>query len=362
MDLADWRTRINDLDNQILNLLNQRAEAALQIGNLKRRQGTPSYVPEREAEILRQLSALNHGPLTADNLAAIWREVLSACRALEGPLTVAYLGPQATFTHQAALGRFGATVDFRPARTIADIFDEVERGRAAFGVVPVENSTEGAVNVTLDRLIDSEATICGEIYLEIAQQLLSRAGDLGEVKRVLSHPQGLAQCRGWLAANLPEVPTEETTSTAAAVEVAAGDPTVAAIAAELAGTLYGVPILRARIEDNRHNATRFLVIGAPATAAAAGRQAMGPSGRDKTSILFAMKNEPGSLYRILEPFVRAGLNLSKIESRPAKSRAWEYVIFVDFEGHRETPAVAVALREIGERTLYLRVLGSYPAA
>ncbi len=326
MDLADWRTRINDLDNQILNLLNQRAEAALQIGNLKRRQGTPSYVP------------------------------------VEGPLTVAYLGPQATFTHQAALGRFGATVDFRPARTIVDIFDEVERGRAAFGVVPVENSTEGAVNVTLDRLIDSEATICGEIYLEIAQQLLSRAGDLGEVKRVLSHPQGLAQCRGWLAANLPEVPTEETTSTAAAVEVAAGDPTVAAIAAELAGTLYGVPILRARIEDNRHNATRFLVIGAPATAAAAGRQAMGPSGRDKTSILFAMKNEPGSLYRILEPFVRAGLNLSKIESRPAKSRAWEYVIFVDFEGHRETPAVAVALREIGERTLYLRVLGSYPAA
>jgi len=228
--------------------------------------------------------------------------------------------------------------------------------------VPVENSTEGAVNVTLDRLIDSEATICGEIYLEIAQQLLSRAGDLGEVKRVLSHPQGLAQCRGWLAANLPEVPTEETTSTAAAVEVAAGDPTVAAIAAELAGSLYGVPILRARIEDNRHNATRFLVIGAPTTAAAGGRQPMGPSGRDKTSILFAMKNEPGSLYRILEPFVRAGLNLSKIESRPAKSRAWEYVIFVDFEGHRETPAVAAALREIGERTLYLRVLGSYPAA
>ena len=362
MDLADWRTRINDLDKQILNLLNQRAEAALQIGNLKRRQGTPSYVPEREAEILRQLSAQNRGPLTADNLAAIWREVLSACRALEGPLTVAYLGPQATFTHQAALGRFGATVDFRPARTIVDIFDEVERGRAAFGVVPVENSTEGAVNVTLDRLIDSEATIYGEIYLEIAQQLLSRAGDLGEVKRVLSHPQGLAQCRGWLAANLPEVPTEETTSTAAAVEVAAGDPTVAAIAAELAGTLYGVPILRARIEDNRHNATRFLVIGAPAPAAGGGRPAMGPSGRDKTSILFAMKNEPGSLYRILEPFVRAGLNLSKIESRPAKSRAWEYVIFVDFEGHRETPAVAVALREIGERTLYLRVLGSYPAA
>ena len=358
MDLADWRTRINELDNQILNLLNQRAEAALQIGNLKRRQGTPSYVPEREAEIVRLLSAGNRGPLTADNVAAIWREIVSACRALEGPVTVAYLGPKATFTHQAALGRFGAAADFQPARTIVDIFDEVERGRAAYGVVPVENSTEGAVNVTLDRLIDSETTICGEIYLEIAQQLLSRASDLGEIKRVLSHPQGLAQCRNWLAANLPEIATEETSSTAAAVEVAAGDPTVAAIAAELAGTLYGVPILRERIEDNRHNATRFLVIESVTRNQSKAR----PSGRDKTSILFAMKNEPGSLYRILEPFVRAGLNLTKIESRPAKIRAWEYVMFVDFEGHRETPAVAAALREIGERTLHLRVLGSYPAA
>src|SRR5882724_4275883 len=349
MDLADWRTRINELDNQILNLLNQRAEAALQIGHLKRRQGTPSYVPEREAEILRLLSAQNRGPLTADNLVAIWRELLSACRALEGPLTVVYFGPRATFTHQAAITHFGAAVD---------VFDEVDRGRAAFGVVPVENSTEGAVNVTLDRLTDSDATICGELYLEIAQYLLSRASDLSEVKRVLSHPQGLAQCRDWLAANLPGVPTEETTSTAAAAEMAASDPTVAAIASELAGTLYGVPALRPHIEDNRHNATRFLVIGSTA----GGRQGSGPSGHDKTSILFAMKNEPGSLYRILEPFVRAGLNLSKIESRPAKSRAWEYVIFVDFEGHRETPAVAAALREIGERTLYLRVLGSYRAA
>ncbi len=353
MSLADWRSRINELDNQILNLLNQRAEAALQIGHLKRRQGMPLYVPEREAEILRLLSAQNRGPLTAVNVEAIWREILSVSLALEGPVTIAYFGPQATFTHQAALNHFGSAVDFRPVRTILDVFDEVERGRAAFGVVPVENNTEGAVNITLDRLPNSDVTICGERYLEISQYLLSRASDLSEVKRVLSHPQGLAQCRGWLAANLPGVATEETTSTAAAAEMAAGDPTVAAIASELAGTLYRVPVLRPTIEDNRHNATRFLVLG---------RQAMGPTGRDKTSILFAMKNEPGTLYRILEPFVRAGLNLSKIESRPAKSRPWEYVIFVDFEGHRETPTVATALREIGERTLYLRILGSYPAA
>jgi len=355
MDLADWRTRINELDKQILNLLNQRAEAALQIGNLKRRQRTPSYVPEREAEILRSLSAQTRGPLTADNVTAIWREILSASRALEGPLTVAYFGPEATFTHKAALTHFGAAASFRPLRTIGDVFEEVERRRADYGVVPVENTTEGAVNVTLDRLTDSEATICGELYLEIAQHLLSRASDLSEIKRVLSHPQGIAQCRGWLAANLPGVPTEESSSTAAAAEVAANDPTVAAIASELAGTLYGVPSLRAHIEDNRHNATRFLVIGA-------GQPPPGPSGRDKTSMLFAMKNEPGSLYRILEPFVRAGLNLSKIESRPAKIRAWEYVIFVDFEGHRDTPAVAAALREIAERTLHLKILGSYPAA
>ena len=219
-------------------------------------------------------------------------------------------------------------------------------------VVPVENSTEGAVNMTLDRLIESDVFICGEAYLEIGQQLLSRAANLSDVKRVLSHPQGLAQCRAWLAQHLPDVPTEETPSTAAAVEMAAADPTLAGIASVLAGELYGVPILRERIEDNRHNATRFLVIG---------RQPIGPSGHDKTSILFAMRNEPGALYRILEPIVKNGLNLTKIESRPAKSRAWEYVIFVDVEGHRDTAGVAAALREIEERTIYLKILGSYPA-
>jgi chorismate mutase/prephenate dehydratase len=266
---------------------------------------------------------------------------------------VAYLGPLATFTHQAALQRFGENTVYRPCRTIADVFDEVERARVEMGVVPVENTTEGAVNVTLDRLIESDVVVTGELHLEIAQQLLSRAADLGEVKRVLSHPQGIAQCRGWLARHLPDVPTEDVTSTAAAAEMAAADATVAAIASELAGRLYGVPVLRERIEDNRANRTRFLVIG---------RRPAGPSGRDKTSILFAMRNEPGTLYRILEPFSRVGLNLTKIESRPAKHQPWEYVIFIDFEGHRDTPAVAAVLGEIAERTVFLKVLGSYPAA
>jgi chorismate mutase / prephenate dehydratase len=353
MNLGDWRSRIDDLDDQILNLLNQRAEAALHIGDLKRRQDAPSYVPEREAEILRRLLTQNPGPLTAETVRAVWTEILSGCRALESPLTIAYLGPPATFTHQAALQRFGASAEYRPVRTIVDVFEEVERGAARYGVVPVENTTEGAVNVTLDRLIESSAMICGELALDIAQYLLSHAPTLGEVKRVLSHPQGLAQCRQWLDVNLPDVPRTEVPSTAGAAEIAAGDRSAAAIASELAGRLYGVPVLRARIEDNAHNSTRFLVIG---------REPAGPTGRDKTSILFAMRNEPGTLHRILEPLARLGLNLTKIESRPAKGRPWEYVIFVDLEGHRESAPVASALAEMGERTLFLRVLGSYPAA
>src|SRR5204862_1726438 len=208
-------------------------------------------------------------------------------------------------------------------------------------------------NVTLDRLIESDVVICGELSLPISQHLLSGARELGSIKRVVSHPQGLAQCRRWLAEHLPEVATEESTSTAAAAEVAAGDVTVAAIASELAAQLHGVPILRERIEDNPNNFTRFLVIG---------RKAIGPTGQDKTSILFAMRNEPGSLYRILEPLARTGINLTKIESRPAKRRPWEYVMFVDFEGHRDTPAVKAALGELEARTQFLRVLGSYPAA
>ena len=343
MDLGDWRSRINDIDNQILNLLNQRAEAALRIGDLKRRQEAPSYVPEREAELLTRLTAAARGPLPAEAVAAVWREIVSACRVLEGPLTVAYLAPPATFTHQAALERFGAAAHYHPSRTIAEIFDDVERGRAQFGVVPVENSTDGAVNVTLDRLVLTELQICGELTLEIAQQLLSRAANQGAWPFF-----GLI-----LPEMLPDVQLEETASTAGAAELAAADPRVAAIASELAGQLYGVPVLRRRIEDNPHNVTRFLVLG---------RRPSGPSGRDKTSIVFAMPNQPGALYRILEPFARTGLNLTKIESRPAKRMPWEFVMFVDFEGHRDTPMVADALREAAERTVYLKILGSYPAA
>ncbi len=266
---------------------------------------------------------------------------------------MAYLGPPGTFTHQAATRRFGSSAQLRPVPTIAEIFDEVERHRAEFGVVPVENSTEGAVNVTLDRLIECDVTINGEILLDISQHLISRATELAAVKVVCSHPQGIAQCRAWLAAHLPDAQTEETPSTAAAVERARDDATVAAIASDMAAAVHGVPILRARIEDNPANSTRFLVIG---------RRPAPPTGRDKTSILFSMKNEPGVLYSILRPFATHRLNLTKIESRPTKRRPWEYVNFLDFEGHCETENVRDVLAEVRERCQFLKVLGSYPAA
>jgi len=353
MDLDDWRSRINNLDAEILNLLNQRGNAALQIGELKRQQDLPYHVPEREAEVLERLVAMNQGPLPAAAVRTIWREILSASLALERPLQVAYLGPPATFTHQAAERRFGSSTRFIAVRTIADIFDEVERERAEYGVVPVENSTEGAVNITLDRLIDSEAVITGEITLDIAQHLLSRATSLAEIKTVCSHPQALAQCRQWLGTHLPDAAIEEMPSTTAAAERAKDDPSVAGIASEMAARLYGVPMLRTRIEDNPFNSTRFLVIG---------RRPAPVTGRDKTSILFSMKNEPGVLYSILGPFAARGLNLTKIESRPTKRRPWEYVNFVDFEGHRDTEDVRAVLSEVRGRCQFLKILGSYPAA
>jgi chorismate mutase / prephenate dehydratase len=353
MNLDDWRSRINNLDDEILKLLNQRGTAALRIGELKRQQDLPYFIPEREAQVLDRLVALSEGPLGGAAIRAIWREILSASLALEHPLPVAYLGPPGTFAHQAATRRFGSSARFRPVRTILEVFDEVERALAELGVVPVENSTEGAVNVTLDRLIDSDVTITGEITLDISQHLISRATELAEIKTVCSHPQGLAQCRAWLAAHLPDAVTEETASTAAAVERARDDATVAAIASDLAAQVFGVPILRGRIEDNPFNSTRFLVIG---------RRPVPPTGRDKTSILFSMKNEPGVLYSILQPFAAHRLNLTKIESRPTKRRPWEYVNFVDFEGHCETGKVRDVLAEVRERCQFLKILGSYPAA
>ena len=353
MGLDEWRARIDEIDRQLLRLLNQRAELSLEIGRAKRETGEPVHVPEREQGILEELDRLNPGPLPGSAIRAIWSEILSASRSLQRPFRVAYFGPQGTYTHMAALRHFGSSAEFVPVRGIPDVFEEVESGRADVGVVPIENSSEGAVNHTLDGLIDSELLICGEASLEIHHNLLSRAAELGDVKRVYSHAQALAQSRGWLARNLPdaEIVEVQSTSTAAAVEQAVLDPTAAAVASELAGHLSRVPALRERIEDHANNVTRFLVMG---------RRPAGRSGRDKTSILFSIRDEVGTLHRILEPFASARLSLTKIESRPTRRRPWEYVFFVDFEGHRDDPVTQGVLAAVRERCLFLKVLGSYP--
>jgi chorismate mutase/prephenate dehydratase len=353
MGLDEWRTRIDDLDRRLLGLLAQRAALALEIGRAKRAAGVPVFVPEREQEILDELTRLNPGPLPAEAVRAIWSEILSASRSLQRPFRVAYLGPAGTNTHVVALRHFGASAELVPVRAIPDVFQDVERGNSEVGVVPIENSTEGVVNHTLDGLIESDLLICGEISLEIHHYLLSQAGELAEVKRVVSHPQALAQCREWLDRHLPHAEIVETPSTANAAEQAAGDLSTAAVASDLAGRLYGLPLLRERIEDHANNVTRFVVIG---------RQAAGRTGRDKTSVLFTIKDEVGTLYRILEPFATARLSLTKIESRPTRRRPWEYVFFVDFTGHRDDPVTQGVLAAVRERCLFLKVLGSYPAA
>jgi chorismate mutase/prephenate dehydratase len=353
MGLAEWRARIDDLDRQLLKLLNQRAGIALEVGRAKRQTGAPVHDPEREQEVFEGLLRLNDGPLPAEAVQAIWREILSASRVLQQSFRVAYLGPAATFAHLAALRQFGASTEYVALRGIPDVFAEVEHERADVGVVPVENSTEGAVNHTLDRLIDSELLICGEVQLEIHHYLLSRARDASDVKLVYSHPQALAQCREWLDRNLPQAQTVEVASTAAAAERALEDGAAAAVASELAGRLYDLPVLRERIEDFARNVTRFLIIG---------RRPIARTGRDKTSILLSIKDEVGALYRILEPVAGARLNLTRIESRPTRRRPWEYVFFVDFEGHQADADVQQVLAALRERCLFLKVLGSYPAA
>lgn len=353
MGLDEWRSRIDEIDRQLLELLNRRAQLAREIGRAKLEGGRPVFVPEREQEILDDLARLNPGPLPATAVRAIWSEILSASRSLQRPFRVAYFGPPGTNTHVAAVRHFGESAEYVAVRGIPDVFEAVERERADVGVVPLENSTEGSVNHTLDGLIDAEVSICGEVLLEIHHHLLSRAPDLAEVKRVASHPQALAQCRAWLDRHVPHAEVVETPSTSAAAEQAVLDGAVAAVASELAARLYGLPVLRERIEDHAANVTRFLVIG---------RQAPARTGRDKTSILFTIRDEVGTLYRILEPLAAARLNLTRIESRPTRRRPWDYVFFVDFEGHRDDPVTQGVLAAVRERCLFVKVLGSYPMA
>jgi chorismate mutase/prephenate dehydratase len=281
----------------------------------------------------------------------VFREIISACRSLERELTVAYLGPAATYTHQACMDRFGSSVQVRPEESIQEVFEAVERGKADYGVVPIENSTEGVVNRTLDMFIESEVRICSEILMRISHDLLSANGNPGAIEKIYSHPQALAQCRRWLAKHYPKAQVIETLSTARAAQLAATDPQAGAIASSFAARIYGLQVLASGIEDYLHNYTRFLVLG---------RTPVKPSGKDKTSLLFSIVDSPGSLYQVLKPFAERAINLTKIESRPIKDKPWNYVFFLDFEGHIEDPQIGGLIAELKRKVLFMKFLGSYP--
>ena len=349
--LKDLREKIDTLDGQILRILNQRAEIVMEIARIKTEGGMNLYNPGREEEILHRLSEQNSGPFPGLAIPLVFREIISACRSLEGDLTVAYLGPPATYTHLACLERFGRSVQTMPRESIQEVFEEVEKEKAGFGVVPIENSTEGVVGRTLDMFIDSEVKICGEILIRISHDLLSRSGKMEGIEKIYSHPQALAQCRQWLRKNLPQVLLVEAVSTAKAAQMAAEDPSVAAIASSFAAQLYHLKVIESRIEDYIHNYTRFLVLR---------RQMANRTGKDKTSLLFSIADSPGSLYQVLKPFSAEAINLTKIESRPIKDKPWEYVFFLDFEGHASDPKIQEAVGELKKNVIFVKLLGSYP--
>ena len=360
-ELLKLRDRIDALDTQLLRLLNERAGLAQAVGHIKNGQ---IYRTEREAQVLRRLVADNPGPLKPENIERLFREIMSACRDLEQHLRIAYLGPQGTFSQAAAFKQFGHAVGEVPCATIDETFRAVETGRADYAVVPVENSTEGAVSRTLDLIVGSPLKICGEVLLPIRQHLLrkidasaaSRVGDeggLAGIQRVYGHAQSLAQCQHWLNQHLPGAERVSTVSNAEGARLAAEDAAAAAVAGDSAAQTYGLNVVAPRIEDEPNNTTRFLVLS--------DHDAL-PSGRDKTSLVMSAPNVPGSVGKLLQPLADAGVSMTKFESRPVKGANWEYLFFVDLEGHRDDPAVAAALKEVAARAAMVRLLGSYPAA
>jgi len=351
VSLDEHRRAIDALDREILERLNARAKHAQAIGELKG--GALAYRPERETQVIEGLHAGNAGPLRNEHVTGIFREVMSACRALEQPLRVAYLGPAGTFSHAAVSKQFGTFVDAVPSPTFDDVFRAVESGQADYAVVPVENSTEGAVGRTMDLMVDTELSVCGEVKLRVNQNLLSNAGGLDRITRVYSHGQSLAQCVKWLAQHLPAVPRIAVASNAEAARLAAAEAGAAAIAGENAGAIYGLATLAPHIEDEPNNTTRFWVLG---------RQHVGPSGRDETSLVMSCPNKPGAVYQLLAPFATHGVSMSRFESRPARTAQWEYLFFIDLVGHRDDAPVKAALDELGQIAPFLKLLGSYPAA
>lgn len=352
MKIDALRKKIDALDKKIVGLIGSRTSLALKIGALKRAARREIYAPEREEAVYRRLAKLNKGPLPLKSLRAIYREIMSAALALEKELTVAYMGPEATFSHLAARQKFGSSVRYAAAMTITDVFAQVERGDADYGVVPIENSIEGAVTHTLDMFADARVKICAEVYLDIAHCLVASC-PRGDIRKVYSNPQVFGQCRTWLRSNIPAAELVEVSSTARAAERAAREKNAAAIANELAAEIYGLKLLERNIEDSGKNETRFLVIG---------RESAGRSGDDKTSVLVSVSDRVGALYRMLFPFKKHGINLTMIESRPSKKKAWEYYFFIDFSGHIEDESAARALKDLESQCVFVEHLGSYPKA
>jgi chorismate mutase/prephenate dehydratase len=349
--LNNLRKKINQTDEQILNLISERAHLAKEIGTIKKKYKIAPYAANREKIIHQRLEKLNHGPLGNENLRTIFGEIISACLSLEKTLNIAYLGPEATFSHQAALQQFGRSPHLIPLPTIEGVFKEVEKKYCDYGVVPIENSTGGSIYRTLDMFIDSPLKICSEISLEVSLYLLSSGSQIKNIKKIYSHPQALAQSSYWLSRYLPNIPIKEASSTAQAAKKAKEDPSVGAIASKLAAKMYDLKILQSHIEDNPQNFTRFWVIS---------HHIPEKSGQDKTSIMFSIKNKSGALHKIIYPFAHHGINMMKIESRPLKNSPWEYLFFVDVDGHITDTKLKKALKETEKMVKFLKVLGSYP--
>ena len=350
MSLSEHRQAIDKLDAQIVRLLNERTRHVLNIGEIKLKAGEEIYAPHRERAVFDRVCAQNAGPITNEQLRTIYREIMSSALALEKTMTIAYLGPEATFTHQAAIQKFGASLNYSAQKTIGDVFTEVSKKSADYGVVPVENSTEGVVTHTLDMFVDSDLKIVSQIVLKVQQCLLSNS-PRAKIKKLYAHPQSLAQCRGWIQNHLPRVEIIETSSNARSAELAAKEKNTAAIAGILAAEKYKLQILEQDIQDNAANATRFLVLG---------RQCSPPTGDDRTSLMVSVSDKVGALHEAIAAFRKFKINLTKIESRPSKRKAWEYFFFIDCDGHAQDKKVAKAIEQLGKHCNFVKILGSYP--
>ncbi|MFN5167171.1 MAG: prephenate dehydratase [Pseudomonadota bacterium] len=354
-ELLALRGRIDELDRELLGLLNRRAALAQQVGELKKREGGTAFRPEREAQVIDGLKAINPGPLGTDSVAPIWREIMSACRALETPTRVAYLGPAGTFSEGAALGYFGSSIVRVPCASIDDVFRCTTAGAADFGVVPVENSTEGVVARSLDLLLHSPLSVVGETSLAVRHNLLRRSDSLDGVTAVLAHPQALAQCHGWLSAHLPQAERRPAASNAEGARLAALDPALAAIASERAGSEYGLHVVAPAIQDEPNNRTRFAIVTHPDR-----HPTPRACGHDCTSLVVSVPNRPGAVHDMLVPLKNHGVSMTRFESRPARSGPWEYYFYIDLEGHPDDPRVEAALRELRAACAFFKVLGTYP--